>query len=50
MDREQLEAARSQVMAFEDQFEDPAPEAEVVDQDSGASEEATGGFSDGYGE
>jgi hypothetical protein len=38
-------------MAFEDQFEDPAPEAdEVVDQDSGASEEATGGFSDGYGE
>ena len=51
MDREQLEAARSQVMAFEDQFEDPAPEAdEVVYQDSGASEEATGGFSDGYGE
>ena len=33
MDRDQLEAARSQVMAFAD----PAPEAEVVTDDSGAS-------------
>ena len=45
MDRDQLEAARSQVMAFAD----PAPEAEVVTDDSGASTgEVATGFADGY--
>ena len=45
MDRDQLEAARSQVMAFAD----PAPEAEVLTDDSRASTgEVATGFSDGY--